>query len=159
MTGQAAIDGWNSFDIPNIDVTVGQTYGIYLNASTTTSQWSYKDSNTYVNGKAFWDTTADNNKDFGFKTFGIGEEPTLVDTGIDTNGSTGIDASTNYGAAPSATTVEIKAPTELKAVNSPTKDKPAVTLTWKKSATEDVTKYSAKKLEKIMAKSSKLKKP
>jgi len=141
MFGQAAINGWNSFDITNIDVVPGQTYSIYLNASTTNTQWSYTDSNKYVNGHAYWDSTVDNDKDFGFKTFGIDTTPPAAPADADDT-PTGVDTSTNAGASPAAnTTTTIKAPTAVRAEKITSDSKTAAKISWTKSVTTNVDGY------------------
>jgi hypothetical protein len=135
ILGQPANEGWNSFDITNINVTPGQKYSIYLNASEYGPQWSYKASNTYANGRAYWDSNPDDNKDFGFKTFGISTGGTTPGTTPDSStGTTGSAPSTNISSS-------IKTPTNVKAENSPTSTTAQIKVSWTKSATTDITGY------------------
>jgi hypothetical protein len=136
MLAQPVINGWNSYDISNINVTPGQLYSIYLDSSDFNPQWSYKDSNTYSNGRAFWSDTADDSTDFGFETFGL-------NSSTPSGGTTPSDNST------------IQAPTNLQAVNLPANNASQVKISWTKSTSTNIDGYkiyrkiSGKDYEKI----------
>jgi len=143
---------FNSFS--DLTVTPAQTYKIQLSVSgTETTVWNASNaySGCYSGGEGFSDgAPIGAGRDFDFTTFGYNQETPAPqppgdngDTDQDNNGEqAGVDTSTNYGAAPAAiTSTDIKAPTNLKAANTPSKDKPAVTLTWTKSATDKIDGY------------------
>ncbi len=146
VMGQTIVEGWNEFDFADIDVTVGGRYGIYLFTANIQPAWYYT-GNNYANGYAIASTTMDATKDFGFKTYGYDPEGATTTTaaGVTTTtalAQTGVDTSTNIGTAPAATTsASIKAPTSVKAENSPVNNKPAVKITWKASTTSDIDGY------------------
>jgi hypothetical protein len=147
VMGQTIVEGWNEFDFADIDITVGGRYGIYLFTANPQPAWYYT-GNNYANGFAIASSTNDFTKDFGFKTYGYdpeGATTTTTASGTTTTTAltqTGVDTSANVGAAPAATTsASIKAPTSIKAENSPVNNKPAVKITWKASTTSDIDGY------------------
>lgn len=70
ITDQVAINGWNTFDFPDVTVIKDGWYGIFVTADAG-PQWMYhKGSSTYDRGYAIYDSIEHMDDDFNFKTWG-----------------------------------------------------------------------------------------
>lgn len=149
---QTAINGWNTFDFEDIDVTIEGAYGIFVTASYG-PQWKYKGGpSVYTRGYAIWQDEHKVDWDFNFKTWGtdpvemVDGTPTStpVTPQPKTTASTQPSSTdtTSTAKAPAATTSSaIKAPSELVLVNNPLDGEPAIKATWTPSSSTDIEGY------------------
>lgn len=147
INGQAIVDGWNTFDFADLEVTVGGRYSIRLDASTYDTQWYYGTGNPYVNGYAIWDQWVDQpDSDFHFRTYGYGPEVPAEQPAANTPPST-----TTSTAANSTSTTGLSAtPKTTVSKNIAAPGNPLVTyddinkaafFSWKASTTTGVEGY------------------
>lgn len=139
INNQALVDGWNTFDFEDKDVTVGARYRIWFQASDNDTQWYYGTANPYgpyPNGSASWGPgyTSHPDTDFQFRTWGTNPVEILAENTQPTD--QGSSATGTGGTTTATTTSSIAKPTELRASYDT-----AAQLTWKASATSDITGY------------------
>lgn len=149
INGQTVVDGWNTFDFEDVNVTVGDRYRIWLEVSTTDTQWYYgtqEPNGPYDRGAASWGPgyTLHANTDFHFRTWGtdpveIIAENTQVNANANTNSAVApAGQSVGTGTAPAATTSSsIKVASGLTALYSNN----AANLNWTKSTSTDIDGY------------------
>lgn len=132
-------DGWN-LAVFSEPVTVYTThfYKMCLNTTSSDMMWAYS-GDEYAKGYAIWSNNDDQDKDFGFLTFGVNEpEPTEENTPEEQNAPENESQNQSSQNTPdsSASDTEITAPLELKAQDVPNDQGKAIKLTWKASETE-----------------------
>ncbi|MCD6194923.1 fibronectin type III domain-containing protein [bacterium] len=117
-------DGWNVAPFTAKKVYPDHLYSLCLNTNSFTTEWSYKDYNSYTKGNAVIDSSADLNKDFGFLTFGFNEneENPPADENQNQNTNNTPDTSTESS--------EISAPSNFQAQDVPNDQGKAIKLTW-----------------------------
>jgi len=140
INSQAAVDGWNTFDFADFDLTVDARYRIVIDASDVHPLWYYSEANPYPNGYAYSSAWPDDyTKDFQFKTYGYdpgsGEQPG-EDSGNQSPDTTG---TTGSGETLGTATTSIAKPLELTAAYFEA-DR-GVKLAWKASTTADIDGY------------------
>ena len=80
INDQVAVNGWNTFDFNDFDVTVGARYKIWLESTSDLTKWYYGSGNPYPNGTAAWGQfgVSQPDIDFQFRTYGYGPEVPAV---------------------------------------------------------------------------------
>lgn len=93
INDQVAVNGWNTFDFNDFDVTVGGRYRIWIEASSDLTKWYYGTGNPYTNGTAVWGqaSTSQTDLDFQFRTYGYG--PAVPEAKVSTSPSAQVTSS------------------------------------------------------------------
>lgn len=137
INDQVAVNGWNTFDFNDFDVTVGGRYRIWIEASSDLTKWYYGTGNPYPNGTAVWGqaSTVQTDLDFQFRTYGYG--PAVPEVKVSATPSAQVTSSVSSDPEPSSVTT---APAQTMTVASATPISDAVDAANTANTTNDKDK-------------------